>query len=485
MLKWDFPLELDPASRKPIFIQISQAIVEGVKSGRLRPGASLPGTRTLAATLGVHRNTIVAAYDELLAEGWIMSSPARGMFVSSAIPEFDTSPFVGMDAHRRPSERLGFPLRTNLKEVGPLHSAPGTINMGSRPDFRLAPRAALARAYRRALSWSPEAVLGYADPKGNVDLRRALAAMLASTRGMATEPNDVIVTRGSQMALYLAAFTLLKPGDEIAVEALGYPPAWEAFRQAGGRLIPVPVDDEGMCVDALDALSKRKRLRAVYVTPHHQFPTMVTLTAGRRLALLEFARRRRIAVIEDDYDHEFHYRGRPVLPLASIDRWGVVIYIGTLSKVLAPGLRVGYVVAPRPVLEQIATRRIYLDHQGDHALERALADLMEDGEVQRHLRRAQKIYQARQSFMVRTLKSVLEKELSFKIPPGGTDIWAKVASGIDPETWAARAAKRGVLFRPGAFFAVDGRPRPFIRLGYGGLDEKEIKEAVSRLAAAL
>jgi GntR family transcriptional regulator/MocR family aminotransferase len=403
------------------------------------------------------------------------------MFVSSAIPELQPADVQRGTERRRDPDRLGFSLQAHLKEVGPLRAAPGVFNMGSRPDMRLAPRAAMARAYRRALTWSPESLLGYSDPRGN--LVRPSTISIRPRDGH--RPTTPLITRGSQMGLFLAARVLMKSGDVIAVEHMGNPPAWEAFRQSGGRLVPVPVDGDGIRVDALEAISRKNRLKAVYVTPHHQFPTMVTLTAGRRMELLDFARRKRIAIIEDDYDHEFHYRGRPVLPMASMDHSGLVIYVGTLSKVLAPGLRLGYVVAPRPALEQMTTHRVYIDHQGDHVLERSLADLMEDGEVQRHIRRARRIYQERQAAAVSTLRKTLGEVLTFDIPAGGTTIWAKVAEGIDPAAWVARAAERGVLFRAGAFFAVDGRSRPYVRIGYAGLNEKELREAVNRLAEAL
>jgi GntR family transcriptional regulator/MocR family aminotransferase len=477
--RWDFQIQVDSASAKPVFLQISHAVIEGIKSGRLSTGTTVPGSRTLAKTLSVHRKTVIRAYDELVAEGWMTSIPRLGMFVSPTIPEIGV-PRDGSE--RRDPDRLGFPLPGRIKVVGPIRSSPGILNLGSRPDMRLAPRAALGRAYRRALMWNPESVLGYSDPRGHPDLRRALSTMLKSTRGMSTEADDLIVTRGSQNALYLAARALLKPGDIVAVEALGYPPAWEAFRQAGATVRPVPVDEAGLRVDALEALTRKTPLRAVYVTPHHQFPTMVTLTAGRRLALLDLARRRRIAVLEDDYDHEFHYRGRPVLPLASMDPAGLVVYIGTLSKVLAPGLRLGYVAAPRPFLDRIAAHRVVVDHQGDHVLERALADLMEDGEVQRHIRRARRIYLERQGAMAQALRKHLGGVLTFEVSAGGTTIWARVSEDVDPAAWASRAAGRGVLFRPGGFFAADGRPRPFVRLGYAGLNDREMREAVNRLA---
>src|SRR5262249_29017163 len=184
-------------------------------------------------------------------------------------------------------------------------------------------------------------------------LRSALASMLANTRALSVGADDVLVTRGSSMALTLVARALLRPGDTGAVEEFGYRPAWEGFRATGATVVPVPIDPDGIDVDALKRLAKRRAVRAIYVTPHHQYPTTVTLKAARRLALLALARAERFAIIEDDYDHEFHYDGRPVLPLASTDHAGLVVYIGTLSKILAPGLRLGYIVAPPAVLRRL------------------------------------------------------------------------------------------------------------------------------------
>jgi GntR family transcriptional regulator / MocR family aminotransferase len=223
---------------------------------------------------------------------------------------------------------------------------PGTLNLSNgAPDVRLVPAQAIGRAYRRVLARRGADLLAYGDPEGHPALRAALASMLASTRGLAVTADDILVTRGSQMALTLTARALLRPGDVVAVEQFGYRPAWEAFRAAGATVVPVPIDRDGLDVDALKRLASRTTLRALYVTPHHQYSTTVTLKAASRLALLALARAKRIAIIEDDYDHEFHFDGRPVLPLASADRTGLVVYIGTLSKILAPGLRVGYIAA--------------------------------------------------------------------------------------------------------------------------------------------
>jgi GntR family transcriptional regulator/MocR family aminotransferase len=307
--------------------------------------------------------------------------------------------------------------------------------------------------------------------------------MLAATRGRAAGPDDLLITRGSQMALYLVARALVAPGDVVAVESLGYVPARAAFRLAGARLVPLPLDEHGLDAGALETLARQGPVRAVYLTPHHQYPTTVTLSPGRRLQLLEVARAHRITVVEDDFDHEFHYDGRPVLPLASVDRAGVVVYVGTLSKILAPSLRLGYVVAPAPLLARLADLRSTIDTMGDPALEDAIAELVEDGEVQRHVRRVSRRYQSRRDALARCLRRDLP-DLSFAVPAGGVAFWARVLDGTDVDEWARRALERGVFFSPGRVFAFDERPLPFLRLGFACLTEDEIAEAVRRMAAS-
>jgi GntR family transcriptional regulator/MocR family aminotransferase len=287
------------------------------------------------------------------------------------------------------------------------------------------------------------------------------------------------------MALSMLARTIVRAGEAVAVEAIGYPPAWGAFERAGARVVPVPVDARGLDVDALAALVRRERVRAVYVTPHHQYPTTVTMAPGRRSALLDLARRERLAVIEDDYDHELHYEGRPVLPLASADAHGSVVYVGTLSKVLAPGLRIGYVVAPAPVVERLARERFVVDRQGDHVGERAAAELIEDGTVGRHVRRIRRIYAERRDRLVELLTTVLGDRIQVTTPPGGMALWIRVH--LPPAkvvTWEQRALEQGVAFMAGQRLAFDGKPIPFARLGFAPLDDSEAREAVKRLARA-
>jgi GntR family transcriptional regulator / MocR family aminotransferase len=485
MNAWNVTFQLDPAGKDPLFLQVAAAIRADIQRGRLRPGAKLPGSRTLARTFSVHRNTVVAAYEGLVAEGWIEASEARGTFVSRALPVAVPRAFAGRRAQRaQVPDQPGFDLAPAPVPVDLARTPAGAIGLGvGVPDPHLLPVAALTRAYRRVLRHQPRSILSYGDPQGHPRLRSALAAMLTATRGLATGPEEVVVTQGSQMALDLIARTLVRPGDVVAVESFSYPPACETLRQHGAQVVPIPVDQDGMVVEALEEAARRTRFRAAYVTPHHQFPTMVTMAAGRRLALLDLARRTRMAVIEDDYDHEFHYEGRPVLPLASVDRTGVVIYVGSLAKILAPGLRLGYVAGPRALLERIAAHRSLVDRHGNQAVECAVAELLEDGEVQRHVRRARRVYRQRRDFMVAALRRELAGGLTFGVPPGGMALWVEV-TGVEVEAWTRCAFRRGVHFHAGSRYALDGKAHPFARLGYSSLPEEELAEGVRRLVAA-
>ncbi len=480
---WPLVLEVDRHAALPPFLQIARAMAAEIERGRLRPGDRLPGSRQLAATLNVHRNTVIAALDELVAEGWLETAPGRGTFVTRELPR-------PRQSRRFPARQRSAPrLAVSLPDIAADYRQPslprGTLSLSNgAPDVRLVPARAIGRAYRRALALSGPALLAYGDAAGHPALRSALASMLAATRGLPVTANDVVITRGSQMALTLTARALLRPGDTVAVEQVGYRPAWEAFRGAGARVVPVPVDADGIDVDALTDLAAATPLRAVYVTPHHQYPTTVTLKAPRRLALLALARRQRFVIVEDDYDHEFHYDGRPVLPLASSDHGGVVVYIGTLSKVLAPGLRIGYIVGAPPLLNSVGALRSLLDIQGDLATEATVASLIDDGEVQRHIARVRRIYADRREVLTSSLSRQFAGDVEFGVPAGGMALWVRFRMSIDFEAWVRRGMERGVFWYTGRRYAFDGRSIPFARFSFAWLNERELPEAIRRMAAA-
>lgn len=477
MARWQHPIAIDPDAAMPVFLQIARAVAEDVRRGRLRRGDAVPGSRTLADEIGVHRNTVLAAYRELTAEGWLEARRGSGTFISSELPDAQPRSFAPRASSR---DRLGFDVEAIAPPEASEHPRGTLVLASGSPDARLVPTDMLARAYRRALRLSGPALLSYGDPRGALRLREALAAMLSHLRGLPADASSFLVTRGSQGAIDLVARALIKPGDVVAVEALGYRAAWGALEAAGAKLVAVPVDEHGIKVDAIP-----KGVRAVYVTPHHQFPTTVTLTPGRRITLLERARVERFAIVEDDYDFEFHYQGRPVLPLASADRAGVVVHVGTLSKILAPGLRIGFVVAPVPLLDTLAAIRAIVDRQGDHAIEHAVAELLEDSEVQRHVRRVKRIYRERRDVLVEALHAKLEGVVSIEPPAGGMAVWIRVDPAVDVDAWAVRALRAGVSFAPARGFSFDGRSRPFARLGFAALDPRELREAVKRMAGAV
>lgn len=466
----------------PIYVRLAQGVVEDLRRGRLTPGQRLPGTRAWAKALELNRNTVVAAIAELEAQGWVTTTATRGTWVRDSLPiEPRTVPPRGLpplSVALAPAPSFLVPRAFQLRH-DVLHFSAGT------PDPRHFPVELLARTWRRVVRRKGRELLEYGDPAGHLALRRALATMVADVRAVPATAEQVVVTRGSQMALDLVARAVLTPGDTVAVEALGYRPAWESFRLLGAQVTPLPVDDEGLDVDALGRLLEKRTVRAVYVTPHHQYPTTVTMSAGRRLALLSLARRHRFLIIEDDYDHEFHYEGRPVLPLIARDDAGVVASIGTLSKVLAPGLRLGFVVAPTALVERIARLRAVMDRQGDHPMEATIAELLEDGDLQRHVRKMRVLYQGRRDLLAKLLRNRLSHVLDFQVPSGGISLWAKVTKPLALDAWRTRAQARGVVVAPGASYRFDGHEPGALRLVFARFNDAELHRAVEVLRAAL
>lgn len=504
------PLTLEDEGA-PMFVRIARAIERALVAGRWRAGQRLPGARTWAEALGVHRNTLTRALDELALGGWVRSDERRGVFVADDLPAVERPRRVsgGRAAAGRPDPRAAAPAprraaRTPRLEPPSLatpslpgpsraerllarHEAsfgdtPGVVSLGGGvPDLRAFPREALARAYRRALRDGGAALLDYGDPRGAPRLRAVLARYLGETRALTVHADELLVTRGAQEALFLVGELL--PRRAVAVEALGYPPAWAALSR-GRALVGVPLAADGLDVDALERTTRRRRLGALYLTPHHQYPTMVTLSGPARLALLGVAERAGLTLVEDDYDHELHFVGRPVAPIASQAPLGRVLYVGTLSKVLAPGLRLGFLVAPRAIIERAAAIRRSIDRQGEAVLEHAVAELFERGEVERHVRRMRDRYAARRTLFLELLSRALGDTLAIDVPSGGMALWARIVDGLDAERWAERARAAGIRVTPGRAFALDGRPVAALRLGFGAVADEALPGVVARLAAA-
>jgi GntR family transcriptional regulator/MocR family aminotransferase len=483
MRRWELSVALDASRDQPLFLQLASAVADEIRSGRLKPGDPLPGSRELAGHLGVNRNTVVAGYGELAAEGLVYTRVGGGTFVSTPVTRFDASSIAPAQSADVPTYPLAKPLRMPTPQLA---AAPGVLTLAvGMPDVRLFPARALARAFRRAISPRSRAALNYAEPCGHIRLRRELAVMLSRSRGLAVTPDNLMVTRSIEQAIDLVARTLLKPGDVVVVEAFGYPPAWNVLKLAGAHLVPLPLDDDGLDIGALEQLLSQLTVRAVFLTPHHQFPTTSVMSPRRRARLAELALRHRFAIIEDDYDHEFHYAGKPVLPIAAGAGRANTIYVGSLANLLAPGISTGFVVAPAPVFERLRSLREASDARSDVAMECAIAEVFDDGELLRHMRRMRRTYATRRDVLAAALKHHLGGALTFRVPDGGMALWARADESIDIGGWQRAGEREGVLFHSARRYDLLQREQPFMRLGFSYLDEAELAEAVRRMARAL
>lgn len=473
---------IDPAAPRALHVQISHALIHEIRRGRLAPGAFLPSSRELSVTLGVNRKTVVAAYEDLLAQGWLTTSSTRGTQVAADLPELVAEPVTARAGFGEAAE-----FRFHAPEGAPFvlsGSGRPTLDEGS-PDCRLFPVETLARAYRDALQRSRRASrLGYGDPRGSLVLRESLARMLQAQRGLVLRPENICVTRGSQMGIVLAARVLLAPGDVVLMEAASYAPAARAFRAAGAEVVTVGLDREGVDVEDVARRCQSGGVRAIFLTPHHHFPTTVTLRPERRLRLIELARRHGFAILEDDYDHEYHFSSQPLLPVASYAP-GATIYVGSLSKLTLPSLRMGYIVAPSEVIDAIAGVALSLDHQGSTPAEEALADLIDTGELKRHVRRTHAIYGARRAVFAQLLRTHLGAWAEADLPDGGLAFWLRFRDARALDRLDGRGPDAAVRVAGSRSYALaSGAPRG-LRLGFASLDEREADAALKGLRGDL
>lgn len=320
---------------------------------------------------------------------------------------------------------------------------------------------------------------------GTPFLREAVAGWIAERHGVVVEPSRIIITRGSRGALALLAATLFRPGDLAAVENPGNRGAWDVFQQVARLgLRPVPVDGQGMEPAALAALMSQEKIRLLYLTPRRQFPTGCAMSHERGQELLALAARHRVAILEDDYDGEFCYETPRPHPLLALDRTGQVIHLGSLSRLLAPGLRLGYAVLPASLPPLLARARRSREEQGDPAFEWAVADLIRDGDLARHLRKVRRIYHSRRDLLVDLLNERLGRHLDLVPPGGGMGLWLRTKGALDAEAWVRAARGCGLVLNPPSHFYLD-QPEQAFRLGFAQAEEPELREAVRRLEAGL
>lgn len=484
--KWRPLLNLDGAETQASFRKIVEGLVTAIVDGRLTPGTLLPGTREMAQLLDVNRKTVILAYEEAVTKGWLVSEPRRGTFVNAQLAPMSTARSAPQSFALEFQIAPAVPYFTQSEEVMALQHRPEALFFDNGAcDHRLLPQAVLHRYYRNALrnSFASNTVRHGTEGTGHY-LRSALAEMLRNNRSLAVGPEHICLTQGTQMSLYLTASVLLKPGDVVLVERLSYPPAWEIFRKLGAQLVTVDMDNEGCRVDQIDALCRLHKVRMIYVTPHHQFPTTVSLHAGRRQQLLALAKRHDFCVIEEDYDHEYHFDGRPYLPLASDSSQRHVIYIGSLSKSLGNTFRCSYVVAPANLIEVLNRNAALTLGQGDAVMQQMLADLINDGELKKHLRRVSREYRRRRETLQRCLVEAFGERISVQEPEGGLALWVRFDDSIDVNQLVKKALELNLVVRSGSQFSPMGEPENALRLGFASLNLDEIRDATQRLGQA-
>ncbi|HDR9502978.1 TPA: PLP-dependent aminotransferase family protein [Burkholderia cepacia] len=487
---------VDPAAALPLQEQIARHLREAVLRGHLRPGARLPSTRSFAAELGVSRQTVVLAYDRLVAEGYARGQRGSGIYVPDVLPEdlappAATAPLSSVAAARGEaypalSERgrrlAGLP-------VTPVPRGPGLLAPGT-PAFDAFPYDTWARLSARFWRSRPTADrLGYADPAGYRPLREAIAEHLGVTRGLPCDADDVVITSGSQHAIELAARLLIDAGDTVWIENPGFVAGHSAVESAGARAVPVPVDAEGLDVEAGERLAADARLAVV--TPSHQYPLGVTMSLRRRLALLDWAERADAWIVEDDCDGDYRYAGRPLHPLRALGRQSAanrVIYVGTFAKVLAPGLRIGFLIAPPGLAGAFAHARALVDRQSPTPLQVTLAEFIGEGHFATHLRRMRMLYAERRDALLAALECHCAGLLEWGgAPDAGLHLVAKLRGAAAPDAdlavWEAAAAL-GLQTPPLSPHYRDGGEAGLV-IGFGATLPGNMRDAVLRLRRAI
>jgi GntR family transcriptional regulator/MocR family aminotransferase len=458
-------LQLSFNSREPIYQQIKSYIINEIQRGRLLPGVLLPGTRILAQQLKVNRNTIITVYEQLTAQGWLTSQYKSGTRVSDTMPP-------GRQPEKQALVNINFPV-FDFKLTHSYTSGDFEISFDDgQPDVKLTPVTDITRECRRLLQqYSNTQLYQHHTERGNEKLLTAINAVLNNDRGLAMTVANICVTHGHQEAIYLTARTLLQPGDHVAVEYPGYQPAWHAFTMAGAQLHHVPVDASGISIEHLEELCKKQTLKALYITPHHQYPTTVTLTAERRKQLLALSETYHFMIIEDDYDHEYHFSKERILPVAGMQGGYYVIYIGSISAV-------SFVCGPVAFIHSLAAFYSLIHQSHNNILELAVANLLDSGDIRKHQFLTRNIYQQKMQLAA--------SSLDITPPAGGLALWLELTYVSSPAEVLKKLQTAGInIVDPARYYEPSYNGIMGIRVGYASLEETEIAPGFEKLGRIL
>jgi GntR family transcriptional regulator/MocR family aminotransferase len=491
---------LDAGSPMPLYKQLYERLRAAILAGRLESGARLPSTRQLASELGISRSTTVLAYQLLALEGYLEGRVGRGTAVAREVPALLPPGPAGQAREQPRGERAGAQpsasarprVATRVRPVqeaqspAPWVGSPRGVNRAHDPAVDRFPYAVWARLLARRARQTLGQAAAYQPPAGYLPLREAIAAEVGITRGVRCTPEQVVITTGAQGALDLAARTLLDPGDAAWLEDPGYRGARAALLAAEAQLIPVPVDAQGLDVER--GRRREPRARLASTTPSHQFPTGVTMSLGRRLALLEWARQADAWIVEDDYDCEFRWSGRPLEALQGLDTAGRVVYIGSFSKTLFPGLRLGYLIAPPALLEPLLFVRRAIDVHPPMLEQMALCDFLREGYYSRYLRSMRQVYRQRRDRLYDGLRAHLGDLLDVQAPEAGLRLVGWLPPGIDDRRAAELAARVGIEVDPLSIYGLEPPARGGLLVGFGAAivaNEGDLVDRMKRLATQL
>ena len=483
-------VNVDGASEVPLYRQLYENLRQAILKGQIAAGTRLPSTREIASELKLSRNTVMNAFEQLLAEGYVEGHVGSGTFVSQALPDELLTARAGIKrTFRRPRRGRTFSKRGDLLATTPVRAVCPAV--GSIVPFRSGIPALdafpfdvwqriVARHWRRP----QRELMGYGEPAGYRPLREAIANYLGAARAVRCTPEQVIVVAGTQQAVDLVARVLLDPGDAVLLEDYGYLAARGALTAAEARLVPVPIDDEG--IDVAAGAKAEPNARLAYVSPSHQYPLGVTLSLARRLALLEWASRSGAWLVEDDYDSEFRYSGRPLAAMQGLDEEGRVIYLGTFSKVLFPSLRMGYMVVPEDMADAFSSARALVGWCSPVIDQSVVAEFIEEGHFARHIRRMRALYAERQAALVAAACEELDSLLEIHPAAAGMHLLGWLPEGVDDGEASRACVERGVQTQPLSAFALSEHyRRGGLILGYAAYNEREIRAGVRVLAEAL
>jgi GntR family transcriptional regulator/MocR family aminotransferase len=479
------PIALDSDGNIPMYRQLYEWFRGAILAGQLRPGQRVPSTRNLAVELKVSRIPVSSAYEQLRAEGYLETFVGAGTCVVRSIPIDALQPtFEKIRDASRPVSKSKAPRMVSRRVA--LMRVPAQTWSNKLVAFRVSlpalehfPTAVWSKLVNRHSRRPTRQALAYGDAMGHMPLREAIAEYLGAVRAVRCKPSQILVTTGSQQGLQLAAQVLLDANERVWIEEPGYPGTRQALIMAGAQLVPVPVDHDGLNVD--EGVRRGADARAVFITPSHQYPLGVSMTATRRMQLLNWAARSGAWIIEDDYDSEYRFGGRPIPSLQGLDTGERVIYVGTFSKVMFPALRLGYMVVPNDLVEAFSAARDAMNQFSSTLYQAVVADFIREGHFARHIRRMRMLYLERRTALVEAIQNQLKNRLEVIGAEAGMHLAALLPPGLSDVAISKKAAEIGISAMPLSSCYLKTPVRPGLILGYGGTDASQIRDGMRKL----